>query len=137
MRAIFSSASASSPESSSSLPIAAATFFSQSSMARQHNRRMVPRAIWRRAPLALVRRPAAFAAVASASLLAALAAASGPLGRAGIESEALKGKLAALTPLAAGLTIERGASSGRGKTVEEIARADAARRAAVERLARA
>src|SRR5438270_120052 len=38
MRAIFSSASASSPESCSSLPIAAATRFNQSSMARQHNR---------------------------------------------------------------------------------------------------
>jgi hypothetical protein len=97
---------------------------------------MVPRAIWRRAPLALVRRPAVFAAVASASLLAALAASSGPLGRAGIESEALKGKLAALTPLAAGLTIDRGSGSGRSKTVEGIAQADSARRAAVERLAR-
>jgi putative ABC transport system permease protein len=96
---------------------------------------MVPRAMWRKAPLALVHRPAVFAAVASASLLAALAASSGPLGRAGIESEALKGKLAALTPLAAGLTIERhGTSSTRSAT--GIARADRARRAAAERLAR-
>jgi hypothetical protein len=69
-------------------------------------------------------------------LLAALAASSGPLGRAGIESEALKGKLAGLTPLAAGLTIERAATSGRGQTVEGVARADRARRAAAERLAR-
>ena len=97
---------------------------------------MVPRAMWRRAPLALVRRPAIFTAVASASLLAALAASSGPLGRAGIESESLKGKLAALTPLAAGLTIDRAGGSGRGATVEEIARADAARRAAAVQLAR-
>ena len=97
---------------------------------------MVPRAIWRRAPLALMRRPAAFAAVASASLLAALAAASGPLGRAGIESEALKGKLAALNPLAAGLTIDRTGGSGRGQTVAGVAQADRARRAAAERLAR-
>ena len=98
---------------------------------------MVPRAMWRRAPLALVRRPAIFTAVASASLLAALAAASGPLGRAGIESEALKGKLAALSPLAAGLTIDRAGGSSRAQTVEGIARADGARRAAAERLARA
>ena len=96
---------------------------------------MVPRAIWTRAPLALFRRPAVFAAVASASLLAALAASSGPLGRAGIESEALKGKLADLNPLAAGLTIERQGTSG-AKTVAGIARADRARRAAAERLAR-
>jgi len=96
---------------------------------------MVPRAIWGKAPLALVRRPAVFAAVASASLLAALAASSGPLGRAGIESEALKGKLAALSPLAAGLTIERQGSSS-AQTVAVIARADRARRAAAERLAR-
>ena len=97
---------------------------------------MVPRAIWRKAPLALARRPAVFAAVASASLLAALAASSGPLGRAGIESEALKGKLAALSPLAAGLTIERSGSSS-AQTVAGIARADEARRAAAVRLAQA
>jgi hypothetical protein len=97
---------------------------------------MVPRAMWRRAPLALVRRPAVFAAVASASLLAALAASSGPLGRAGIESEALKGKLAALTPLAAGLTIDRASASRPPQTLEGIARADRARRAAARQLAR-
>jgi len=98
---------------------------------------MVPRAMWRRAPFALVRRPSVFMAVACASLLAALAAASGPLGRAGIESEALKGKLAALTPLAAGLTIERDGGASRAPTVEGVARADQARRAAAERLAQA
>lgn len=92
--------------------------------------------MWTRAPFALTRRPAAFAAVASASLLAALAASSGPLGRAGIESESLKGKLAALTPLAAGLTIERTAGPTRAATVNGIARADAARRAAAVQLAR-
>jgi len=97
---------------------------------------MVPRAMWRKAPLALVHRPAVFAAVASAALLAALAAASGPLGRAGIESEALKGKLAALTPLAAGLTIERQGTSST-QTAAGLARADTARRAAAARLARA
>ena len=96
---------------------------------------MVPRAIWRKAPFAFLRRPASFAAVASASLLVALAASSAPLGRAGIESEALKGKLAALTPLAAGLTIERaGAPSTR--PAPELGVADAARRAAAARLAR-
>ncbi|HEX4678305.1 MAG TPA: hypothetical protein VH210_03730 [Gaiellaceae bacterium] len=97
---------------------------------------MVPRAMWRKAPLALVRRPAIFTAVASASLLAALAASSGPLGRAGIESESLKGKLAALTPLAAGLTIDRAGGARRAATAKGIARADAARRVAAERLAR-
>jgi hypothetical protein len=96
---------------------------------------MVPRAIWRKAPLALFRRPAVFTAIASASLLAALAASSGPLGRAGIESEALKGKLAALTPLAAGLSIERAGTASR-ETVDGIARADRARRTAAEQLAR-
>jgi hypothetical protein len=96
---------------------------------------MVPRAMWRRAPLALLRRPAIFTAVASASLLAALAASSGPLGRAGIESESLKGKLTALTPLAAGLTIDRAGGPDRGATAAGIARADAARRAAAEQLA--
>jgi putative ABC transport system permease protein len=95
---------------------------------------MVPRAMWRRAPLALIRRPAIFVAVASASLLAALAASSGPLGRAGIESEALKGKLAALTPLAAGLTIERSGGSS-NDSAAGIGRADRARRAAAVRLA--
>jgi hypothetical protein len=96
---------------------------------------MVPAAMWRKAPLAFLRRPAGFAAVAAAALLAALAAAAAPLGRAGIESEALKGKLKALTPLAAGLTIERpGGSSNR--SASELAVADAARRSAAERLAR-
>ncbi len=85
--------------------------------------------------MALLRRPAVFLAVASAALLAALAAASGPLGRSGIESEALKGKLAALTPLAAGLTIEREGASTH-QPVGRIAREDEARRAAAERLAR-
>jgi putative ABC transport system permease protein len=96
---------------------------------------MVPRAMWWRAPLALTRRPAIFAAVVSASLLAALAASSGPLGRAGIESEALKGKLTALTPLDAGLTIERSGSPS-DQAPAPLARADEARRAAAIELGR-
>jgi putative ABC transport system permease protein len=96
---------------------------------------MVPHAIWRKAPLALLRRPAVFAAVACAAGLAALAASSGPLGRAGIESEALKGKLTALTPLGAGLTIERaGPPSVEGPA--GLAGSDGARRAAALRLGR-
>jgi putative ABC transport system permease protein len=94
---------------------------------------MVPRAMWWRAPLALTRRPAIFVAVVSASLLAALAASSGPLGRAGIESEALKGKLTALTPLSGGLTIERTGSPS-DQAPAGLARADEARRAAAVQL---
>ena len=96
---------------------------------------MVPRAMWWRAPHALLRTPAVLAAVVSTSLLAALAASSAPLGRAGIESEALKSKIHALTPLGAGLTIERdGTFAGGGP--QELARADRARRAAAVRLGR-
>jgi hypothetical protein len=96
---------------------------------------MVPRAMWRKAPFALLRRPAVFAAVVCASGLAALAASSGPLARAGIESEALKGKLTALTPLGAGLTIERaGSPSVEGPA--GLALSDGARRAAALRLGR-
>jgi hypothetical protein len=96
---------------------------------------MVPRAMWWNAPLALTHRPAIFVAVVSASLLAALAAASGPLGRAGIESEALKGKLTELTPLAAGLTIERTGSPS-DQPLAALTRSDEARRAAAIQLGR-
>jgi hypothetical protein len=96
---------------------------------------MVPRAMWWRAPLALRHRPAIFVAVVSASLLAALAASSGPLGRAGIESEALKGKLTTLTPLGAGLTIERTGTTSEQATAA-LGRSDGARRAAAIELGR-
>src|SRR5581483_1320236 len=129
MRAILRSASASSPERCSSLPIAAATRVSQSSIASEHNRRPValPRSLWLRSPLALLRHPAVLAGVAAASFLASVAAASAPLLRAGAESEALKRTLADLTPLGAGLTVETGRNPVAG---------DDARRAAARRLAR-
>jgi len=63
----------------------------------------MPRALWANAPFALLRHRSVLVAVVCASFLVALAAASAPLLRAGAESEALKGKLDLLTPLAAGL----------------------------------
>ena len=85
----------------------------------------VPRALWFRAPAALLHHVAVAVAVAGASALLALAAAAAPLLRSGAESEALKSKLATLSPLAAGLTIE-----ARDARLTD----DAARRKAIERL---
>lgn len=87
----------------------------------------LPRSLWLRSPLALLRHPAVLAGVAAASFLASVAAASAPLLRAGAESEALKRTLADLTPLGAGLTVETGRNPVAG---------DDARRAAARRLAR-
>ena len=86
----------------------------------------LPRAVWMRAPFALVRHVGVLVAILAAALLVALAAASAPLLRAGAESEALKTKLAELTPLGAGLTIE-----SRPAPLHD----DAPRRAAAARLA--
>jgi hypothetical protein len=58
-----------------------------------------------------------------------MAAAGGPLLRAAVESESLKAKLADLTPLGAGLTIETQPAAGNART-------DTARRAAARRLGR-
>jgi hypothetical protein len=91
----------------------------------------MPRALWAKAPFVLGRHRSVLLAVVCASFLVALAAASAPLLRAGAESEALKGKLQQLSPLAAGLTIET-----RGARDRNIAAGDEARRAAVVRLAR-
>jgi putative ABC transport system permease protein len=91
----------------------------------------MPRTLWAKAPLALLRHRSVLLAIASASFLVALAAASAPLLRAGAESEALKGKLDQLTPLAAGLTIETAGARDR-----DLVRGDRARRAAAARLAR-
>src|SRR5471032_80307 len=91
----------------------------------------MPRALWAKAPFALLRHRSVLLAVACASFLVALAAASAPLLRAGAESEALKGKLDVLTPLAAGLTIETPAARNR-----DLVRGDRARRSAAVRLAR-
>lgn len=127
MRAIFRSASASSSVSCSSQPIAAATRVSQSSIPGEHNCTVsVPRALWFRAPAALIHHAAVAVAVVGASALLALAAASAPLLRSGAESEALKSKLATLSPLAAGLTID-----ARPAPLAD----DTERRAAIERIA--
>jgi hypothetical protein len=91
----------------------------------------MPRALWRKSPFVLLRHRSVLLGVLSASFLVAMAAASAPLLRAGAESEALKGKLQLLSPLAVGLTIETHGSKDR-----DVAAADAARRAAVLRLAR-
>ena len=67
----------------------------------------MPRALWAKAPLALLRHPVGLLAVVCAAFLVGVGAAAGPLMNAGAESEALQSKLAQLTPLAAGLTIDR------------------------------
>jgi putative ABC transport system permease protein len=90
----------------------------------------LPRKLWAKAPLALLQHRAVLLAVVCTSFLVALAAASAPLLRAGAESEALEGKLRQLTPLAAGLTIDRTSGSVDASPV----RADRARRAAGTRL---
>ncbi len=91
----------------------------------------MPRALWVKAPFVLGRHRSVLLAVVCASFLVALAAASAPLLRAGAESEALKGKLQQLSPLAAGLTIETP-----GSRDMNIAVGDEARRAAAVRLAK-
>jgi hypothetical protein len=100
-------------------------------MAGQHNWGM-PRALWAKAPLALLRHGAGFAAVLCAAFLVAMGAAAAPLMRAGAESEALKSKLQQLTPLGAGLSIERPLASESG----DAATADARRRQAAVAFAR-
>jgi hypothetical protein len=86
--------------------------------------------LWRKAPFVLARHPGALIAVIAASFLVALAASSAPLLKAGAESQALKNKVAALTPLDAGLVIRTEPAP-----VPHLPSADAARRRAVERLA--
>ena len=117
--------------SSVSSRVAAATRRSQSSMAREHSCALyglvMPRALWGKAPLVLLRHWPVFAAVVCSAALVAMAAASAPLLRAAVESESLKAKLADLTPLGAGLTIETPPAPG-------DARSDAARRAAARKL---
>ncbi|HSP73208.1 MAG TPA: hypothetical protein VLN26_12610, partial [Gaiellaceae bacterium] len=60
---------------------------------------------WRKAPLALLRRPPLFAAVLAGSLLVALAAASSTLFSTAAGNAALRGKLTEITPFGAGLTV--------------------------------
>ena len=67
----------------------------------------MPRALWTKAPLALLRHRVGLLAVFGAAFLVAVGAAAGPLMNAGAESETLQSKLRALTPLGAGLVIDR------------------------------
>jgi hypothetical protein len=92
----------------------------------------MPRALWAKAPLALLRHPVGLLAVVCAAFLVAIGAASGTLMNAGAESEALQSKLQVLTPLAAGLVIDRplGIDSG------DLRAADERRRAAAVALGR-
>jgi putative ABC transport system permease protein len=62
---------------------------------------------WLKAPLALLRHPAVFAAIAAASLLVALAAASAPLFTTAAGSAALSSKLDEITQFGAGLEVRR------------------------------
>src|SRR5690242_15609987 len=86
----------------------------------------MPRAVWAKAPLAPLRHRAGLLAGPGAVFLVAMGAAAAPLMRAGAESEALKSKLQQLTPLGAGLPIERPLATDQG----DIATADAKRRRA-------
>ena len=93
----------------------------------------MPRALWVKAPLALLRHRVGLLAVFGVSLLVGMGAAAGPLMNAGAESEALQSKLRQLTPLAAGLAINRPLSRDRGDAAA-IAAADLARRRAAVAL---
>src|SRR6476620_9747328 len=100
-------------------------------MAREHSRSryglVMPRALWGKAPFVLLQHWSILAAVVCSSALVAMAAAGGPLLRAAVESESLKAKLAELSPLGAGLTIETKPAPGNART-------DAARRSAARKL---
>ena len=91
----------------------------------------MPRALWAKAPLALLRHRVGLFAVVGASLLVGIGAAAGPLMNAGVDSEALQSKLAQMTPLAAGLSIERPADRDPGDAEAIAARDRRRRRAAV------
>ncbi len=95
----------------------------------------MPRALWTTAPWALLRHRVGLLAVLCAALLVALGAAAGPLLNAGAQSEALQSKLAQLTPLGAGLMIDRPPGIDTGDS-RAIAAADAQRRAAAAALGR-
>ena len=96
----------------------------------------MPRALWAKAPLALLRHRVGLLALVAVSLLVGVGAAAGPLMNAGAESEALRSKLRQLTPLAAGLSINRPVQRGRGDRGDAaaIAAADQARRRAAVAL---
>jgi hypothetical protein len=87
----------------------------------------MPRALWAKAPLALVRHRVGLLAVACAALLVAMGAAAGPLMNASAESEALQSRLQQLTPLAAGLVIDRPLAVDAGHGAADRRRLAAAR----------
>ncbi len=74
----------------------------------------MPRALWTKAPLGFWPYPVGLAAVICAAFLVSVGAAAGPLMNAGAESEALQARLRVLTPLAAGLVIDRPVDVGGG-----------------------
>ncbi|HEX7527300.1 MAG TPA: hypothetical protein VF327_13380, partial [Gaiellaceae bacterium] len=92
----------------------------------------MPRALWAKAPLALLRHRVGLLAVFCAAFLVAAGAAAGPLMKAGAESEALQSKLQVPTPLAAGLVVDRPL----GAEGDDLPRTDAQRRAAAIALGR-
>ena len=93
----------------------------------------MPRTLWAKAPLALLRHPVGLLAVVCAAFLVGVGAAAGPLMNAGAESEALQSKLAQLTPLAAGLSIDRPLAPDRGG-LAALSRGDRGRRRAAVAL---
>ena len=90
----------------------------------------MPRALWLKAPLALRRHPVGLVAVLCAAFLVSVGAAVGPLLNAAADGEALQSKLRLLTPLAAGLVIDRPVAAGGGS----IRSADERRRRAAVAL---
>ena len=92
----------------------------------------MPRALWAKAPLGLRPYPVGVAAVVCAAFLVSVGAAAGPLMNAGAESEALQARLRVLTPLAAGLVIDRPPAVGGGS----VRSADERRRRAAVALGR-
>ncbi len=88
---------------------------------------------WRRAPSVLVRYPSVLTAVFVAALLASLAASSAPFVTTAAASEALKNRLAELTPFATGLQIQSARQLFGSESVADFkAQATAARAAAAE-----
>jgi hypothetical protein len=70
------------------------------------------RALWVKAPWALLRSPGLFLAVAAAAFVVALSATSALTVQAGVESESLKGQLKYMSPFAAGLVVKTAARAG-------------------------
>ncbi len=101
-----------------------------SAIGRLHRAR--PTARRRKGPVALLHYPSVLVAVFSAALLAALAASSSPFVTTAVASEALKNRLAELTPFATGLKIS---SESPPASVVALTRAAGVRAAAARTLA--